>query len=390
MRPATRSYLDHNASAPVRPEVAEAVARALELPGNPSSVHAEGRAARAALERARAQVAALAGADPAQVLFTSGGTESAAAILTPGMRRVGEAGATRLLVGAAEHPCVLEGHRFEAARVERVAVDGDGVLCLSDLRRRLDAGEGETVLLSLQTANNETGVIQPVAKAAALVRERGGLLHTDAVQAAGKMPLRLADLGADAVTLSAHKIGGPKGVGAVVLASDRIEIAERLLRGGGQERGRRAGTENLPGIVGFGAAAEIAGRDLPSEASRLAALRDEAEAELLRLAPDAAIFGRAAERLPNTLAFAVPGLKAETALILFDLNGVSVSSGSACSSGKVKRSHVLDAMGVEPALAGGAIRVSFGWNSGREDVFRFAEACETVLAALYARKATAA
>jgi cysteine desulfurase len=390
MRPATRSYLDHNASAPVRPEVAEAVARALELPGNPSSVHAEGRAARAALERARAQVAALAGADPAQVLFTSGGTEAAAAILTPGMRRAGEAGATRLLVGAAEHPCVLEGHRFEAARVERVAVDGDGVLCLSDLRRRLDAGEGETVLLSLQAANNETGVIQPVAKAAALVRERGGLLHTDAVQAAGKMPLRLADLGADAVTLSAHKIGGPKGVGAVVLASDRIEIAERLLRGGGQERGRRAGTENLPGIVGFGAAAEIAGRDLPSEASRLAALRDEAEAELLRLAPDAAIFGRAAERLPNTLAFAVPGLKAETALILFDLNGVSVSSGSACSSGKVKRSHVLDALGVAPALAGGAIRVSFGWNSGREDVFRFAEACETVLAALYARKATAA
>jgi cysteine desulfurase len=308
----------------------------------------------------------LPGADPAQVLFTSGGTESAAAILTPGMRRAGEAGATRLLVGAAEHPCVLEGHRFEAARVERVAVDGDGVLCLSDLRRRLDAGEGETVLLSLQAANNETGVIQPVAKAAALVRERGGLLHTDAVQAAGKMPLRLADLGADAVTLSAHKIGGPKGVGAVVLASDRIEIAERLLRGGGQERGRRAGTENLPGIVGFGAAAEIAGRDLPSEASRLAALRDEAEAELLRLAPDAAIFGRAAERLPNTLAFAVPGLKAETALILFDLDGVSVSSGSACSSGKVKRSHVLDAMGVEPALAEAPSgSVSAGIRAGR-------------------------
>jgi cysteine desulfurase len=391
MRPATRSYLDHNASAPVRPEVAEAVARALELPGNPSSVHAEGRAARAALERARAQVAALVGADPAQVLFTSGGTEAAAVVLTPGLRRAGEAaGATRLLVGAAEHPCVLEGHRFEAARVERVAVDGDGVLCLSDLRKGLASAEGETVLLSLQAANNETGVIQPVAEAAALVRERGGLVHADAVQAAGKVPLRLADLGADALTISAHKIGGPKGVGAVVLASDRLEIAERLLRGGGQERGRRAGTENLPGLVGFGAAAEIAARDLASEASRLAALRGEAEAELLRLAPDAVIFGRAVERLPNTLAFAVPGLQAETALILFDLNGVSVSSGSACSSGKVKRSHVLHAMGVEAALAGGAVRVSFGWNSGREDVIRFAEACETVLAALYARKASAA
>jgi cysteine desulfurase len=390
MRPATRSYLDYNASAPVRPEVAEAVARALDLPGNPSSVHAEGRAARAALERARAQVAALVEADPARVLFTSGGTEAVAVVLTPGLRRVGGEGAGRLLVGAAEHPCVLEGHRFKASRTERVAIAGDGRLCLSDLCRRLDAGEGETVLLSLQTANNETGVLQPLGKAAALVRERGGLVHTDAVQAVGKLAVRLADLGADALTLSAHKLGGPKGVGAVVLASDRIEIADRLLRGGGQERGQRAGTENLAGIVGFGVAAEVAARDLAFDAARLAALRDEAEAELLRIAPDAVIFGRTVERLPNTLAFAVPGLKAETALILFDLNGVSVSSGSACSSGKVRRSHVLDAMGVEPSLAAGAIRVSFGWNSGREDVFRFAQTCETVLAALYERKATAA
>jgi cysteine desulfurase len=390
MRSTARSYLDHNASAPVRPEVAEAVARALGLPGNPSSVHAEGRAARAVLERARAQVAALAGADPARVLFTSGGTEATAIVLTPGLRRVGEGGAGRLLAGAAEHPCVLEGHRFEAGQAERVAVGSDGALCLSDLRRRLEARERETVLLSLQTANNETGVLQPVVEAAALVRDHGGLVHTDAVQAAGKVPLRLADLGADAMTLSAHKLGGPKGVGAVVLASERIEIADRLLRGGGQERGRRAGTENLAGIAGFGVAAEISMRDLASESTRMATLRDEAEVELLRVVPNAVIFGRAVERLPNTLAFAVPGLKAETALILFDLNGVSVSSGSACSSGKVKRSHVLDAMGVEPALAQGAIRVSFGWNSGREDVFRFAKACETVLVTLYQREATAA
>lgn len=389
MAGAARSYLDHNASSPVRPEVAEAVSRALDLPGNPSSVHAEGRAARAALERARGQVAALVGVDPAGIVFTSGGTEASATVLSPGLRRAGEAGASGLLVGATEHPCVLEGHRFGSGQAATVGVDRSGRLDLGDLARRLDALGDAIVLLSLQTANNETGVLQPVAGAAALVRDREGLVHTDAVQAAGKVPVSLADLGADVLTLSAHKLGGPKGVGAIAFASDRIEMADRL-RGGGQERGRRAGTENLPGIVGFGVAAAIAARDLASEAARLAALRDEAEAELLRLAPDAVIFGRGVPRLPNTLAFAVPGLKAEIALILFDLDGVSVSSGSACSSGTVRRSHVLGAMGVEPALAAGAIRVSFGWNSGRDDVFRFAKACETAVATLYRRKAQAA
>jgi len=200
----------------------------------------------------------------------------------------------------------------------------------------------------------------------------------------------MAELGVDVLTLSAHKIGGPKGTGAVILASDQFEIADRLIRGGGQEKGFRAGTENVAAIAGFGAAAEIALSGLAQEAERLGALRDEAETHVRRIAPDAVVVGAQAERLPNTFAFAIPGLKAETALIAFDLAGVALSSGSACSSGKVKRSHVLDAMGVEPALAEGALRVSLGWSTTHEDVIRFAEACERVVGTLYKRKASAA
>lgn len=402
---AARSYLDHNATAPLRPEAAEAMARALALPGNPSSVHAEGRAARAAVERAREQVAALVGAEAKNVIFTSGGTEAANAVLTPSLRRVGEAGAELLLAGAAEHACVLQGHCFPADAVERIPVDGQGIVDLSWLGARIERERDRKILVSIQAANNETGVIQPVAEAAALVHARGGLLHSDAVQAAGKIPCDISSLGADVITLSAHKLGGPKGVGAIVFAPDRIEVGDRLIRGGGQERGRRAGTENVAGIVGFGAAAEASAGELGGHlagglgghlagelggGSAAARLRDRAEAKLRQIAPDVVIFGAEAERLPNTLAFAIPGLRAETALIRFDLEGVAVSSGSACSSGKVKRSHVLEAMGVAPALADGAIRVSFGWNSTETDVNRFAAACEKLAATLYARRATAA
>ncbi|RDI52387.1 cysteine desulfurase family protein [Microvirga subterranea] len=385
-----RSYLDYNATAPIRPEAAEAMLRALELPGNASSVHAEGRAARAEIERAREKVARLAGAKAKNVIFTSGGTEASNFVLSPSLRRLGQPGASRLLIGAAEHPCGLGGHRFPAEAVETIPVDGQGVVDQAWLKERL-ATEGQgPVLVSVQLANNETGVVQPVAEIARLVREHGGLVHTDAVQAAGKVPLDMAGLGVDVLTLSAHKIGGPKGIGAVILATDQIEIVERLIRGGGQEKNYRAGTENVAAIAGFGAAAEIALASLDEETARLRELRDEAEAHLRRIAPEAVVFGGQAERLPNTLAFAIPGLKAETALIAFDLEGIALSSGSACSSGKVRRSHVLDAMGVEPALAEGAMRVSLGWKTTKEDVIRFAGACEKVVGSLYKRKASAA
>jgi cysteine desulfurase len=385
-----RTYLDYNATAPVRPEAVQAMVRALELPGNASSIHAEGRAARAEIERARETVARLVGAKAKNVIFTSGGTEASNLVLTPTLRRLGQPGASRLLIGAAEHPCGLSGHRFPADAVEMVPVDGQGVVDLAWLRARLEQVGQAPVLVSVQTANNETGVLQPVGEVARLVHEHGGLVHTDAVQAAGKIPLVVADLGADVLTLSAHKIGGPKGIGAVILASDQIEIADRLIRGGGQEKGYRAGTENVAAIAGFGAAAEMALAGLADEAARLQGLRDGAEAHLRRIAPDAVVFGGEAGRLPNTLAFAIPGLKAETALIAFDLEGIALSSGSACSSGKVRRSHVLDAMGVEPALAEGAMRVSLGWKTTKEDVFRFAETCEKVVGSLYKRKASAA
>jgi cysteine desulfurase len=386
-----RSYLDHNATAPIRPEVAEAVARASCLAGNPSSVHAEGRAARAAVEAAREKVARLVGADPKNVIFTSGGTEAANAVLSPGLHRRGERdGPVRLLAGAGEHPCVLDGHRFAAEALERIPLDRDGVIDLGWLKAKLVRAAGEGTLVSIQTANNETGVLQPVLDAALLVHEHGALLHTDAVQAAGKIPIDMKALGADVLTLSAHKLGGPKGVGAVVLASEHIDISDRLIRGGGQERRRRAGTENVAGIVGFGIAAELAGRELAREVGRLRELRDACEAELLRIAPNTVVFGASVERLPNTFAFAIPGLRAETALIHFDLEGVALSSGSACSSGKVKASHVLEAMGVPSALAAGAMRVSLGWNSSEADVKSFAAACEKLVATLYKLRAAAA
>jgi len=385
-----RTYLDHNATSPLRPEVAETVLRALQLPGNASSVHAEGRAARAEIEKAREKVARLVGAKAKNIVFTSGGTEAANLVLTPGFRRLGQPGATKLLVGAVEHPCVLNGHRFPGNAVGIIPVDTRGILDLAWLKAQLEKAGDERILVSVQLANNETGVLQPVAEAARLVHEHGGLIHTDAVQAAGKIPVDIAGLGVDSMTLSAHKIGGPKGVGALILASDQFEIGDKLIRGGGQEKGFRAGTENVAAIAGFGAAAELAQAGLEDEMRRIRELRDEAEAQVHRIAPDALVVASVAERLPNTFAFAIPGLKAETALIAFDLAGVALSSGSACSSGKVKRSHVLDAMGVEPTLAEGVLRVSLGWSTTKEDVIRFAEACERVVGTLYKRKASAA
>ncbi|MCT4493728.1 cysteine desulfurase family protein [Bosea minatitlanensis] len=397
---AGRAYLDHNATTPARPEVVEAVAHALSLPGNPSSVHGEGRAARGAMEQAREQVAALVGARPSNVVFTSGGTEANVTVLSPGLmdcdggRDCVRTPASLLLHGATEHACVRDGHRFPAGMAEEIPVDGEGRVDLAWLDARLArfaaSNPGARALVSIHLANNETGVIQPVAEAAAIVHRHGGLLHSDAVQAAGKIAIDIAALGADVLTLSAHKIGGPKGIGAIVFRTGALELADKPLRGGGQERGWRAGTENLPGIIGFGAAADSALKALPAEAARLAALRDRLEAGVLALAPEAAIFGRLVPRLPNTSAFAVPGFKAETALIKLDLLGAALSSGSACSSGKVRRSHVLDAMKVDPAMSAGALRASLGWTTCEADIDLFLAAYGKLVAANTDRGARAA
>lgn len=375
-----RSYLDHNATSPLRPAARDAVIAAMDRFGNASSVHREGRAARAAIERARDAVAALCGASSRDVIFTSGATEANALALTPGIAvERGTGGFDRLLVLATEHPCVLEGHRFPAERATTIGVDGRGVIDLDALDAVLSetSSRGEQVLVAVQAANNETGVIQPVAEIALRVHAVGGLLHCDAVQIPGRLSVDAATAGADILALSAHKFGGPQGVGALVLRSGGIVLRDRLLRGGGQENGARAGTENVAGIAGFGAAAA----DLPdprAEAPRLRTLRDEAEKGIRAAAADAVVFGEGAERLPNTIAFAVPGLTAETALMRFDLAGFALSSGSACSSGKVRRSHVLAAMGVAPEIASCALRVSFGSGSTSEDVIHFVRELENI------------
>lgn len=377
-----RIYLDHNATAPMRPEVVAAYADAIGRVGNPSSVHGEGRRARAAIEAARARVAALVGAREGEVIFTSGGTEANNTALRPGalLTLDGEP-VRRLLVGATEHASVLSGHGFAGSEAEIVRVEPSGLLDLDDLALRLRSGG--PALVSVQMANSETGIVQPLRAVSDLAHEAGSVLHADAVQAAGRMPTDMRALGIDALTLSAHKIGGPMGAGAIVVASGRTGPARAFVSGGGQESSRRGGTENVPACVGFGLAAEMAGRDLACEAPRLRALRDEGEKGIRRLAPDAVVFGGAVKRLPNTLSFAVPGIRAETALMALDLAGIALSSGSACSSGKVGRSHVLAAMEVADDLARGALRVSFGWNTVAEDVRRFLAAFEIVLQRLY-------
>ena len=385
-----RSYLDWNATAPLLPEAAEAVTRALALSGNPSSIHAEGRAARGAVEKAREQVAALVNAPPRRVVFTSGGSEANAFALTPSIGLGDSVPTTRLLMSATEHACVREGRRFEAGSVGILPVDAQGVVDLHALRALLAQGGAGRTLVSVHAANNETGVVQPIAEIALICRQADALLHVDAVQAAGKIAIDMSTLGADVLTLSAHKLGGPKGVGAAVFGSDRIEIRDRLIAGGGQERGARAGTENVPGIVGFGVAAELAARTLADAARWMAALRDELEAGLLRLAPDTVVFGAGAVRLPNTSCFATPGISAEKALIFMDLTGVSLSSGSACSSGKVRASHVLAAMGAAPILMAGALRASFGRSSTQDNVRHCLSAYAQLLAASPGRKASAA
>lgn len=381
-----RCYLDHNASSPLRPEVMEAMIAALAGAGNASSVHHEGRRARAMIETAREDVAALAGVPTGQIVFTSGGTEANAMALSPAWLGAGED--APLFVSAVEHPSVLKGGQFAAGDVETLPVDADGVVNMEAAAERFRQQDGAPFMASLMLANNETGVIQPVEAFAALVHEQGGVLHCDAVQAAGKLPLDAVMRSADLVTLSAHKFGGPKGAGALVLANGRLGFARPLLAGGGQERGYRAGTENVAAIAGFGIAAAIAKREM-SDIAWMAELRGRIEADIVRIAPEAAIFGRGAQRLPNTLCFAVPGMQAETLLMAFDLASVALSAGSACSSGKIERSHVLTAMGVAPELASAAIRVSLGWNSTEGDADRFREAWKGIYSKFQKRRRAA-
>ena len=365
-----RVYLDWNATTPLRPEAKAAMADAWELSGNPSSVHAEGRQARRLVEDARTIVAKAVGAVPRNVTFTSGGTEANAVALVPGVRRAPEPPVQRLLISAIEHTSVLSGGRFGPDTIARIGVTRPGLIDLEQLRVAL--ADRPPALVSIMAANNETGALQPIAEAADIVHQAGSLLHVDAIQAFGKISIDINALGADLVSLSAHKIGGPKGVGALVTA-ERTEGVEPLLRGGGQERGHRAGTENVAGIAGFGAAVTAAVHVLEANAKRTEGLRNRLE-HGLRQTPGAIIFSEDAPRLPNTTLFTVPGLRAETAVIGFDLAGIAVSSGSACSSGKVQPSHVLEAMGFGPKIAQGAVRLSLGWSTSETDIDRCLEA----------------
>ena len=359
----TETYLDWNATTPLRPEAAAAMSEVLARCGNPSSVHRWGRAARQAIEQARFTVAALLDTPAEGVVFVSGGTEANHLALLG-------SGRDRVLVSAVEHDSVLRA----APEAERISVDCDGVVVLDTLDR-LVAADPRPALVSVMLANNETGVVQPVAAIGAIARTHGALFHCDAVQAAGKITLDARTIGADFVTLSAHKLGGPPGIGALVVTGE-LELTP-LLHGGGQERGRRAGTENLVGIAGFAAAAVAATEEI-AVYDRVRALRDALESGLAAIAPDAVVLGAAAPRLPNTAAIAMPGVAAETQVIALDLDGVMVSAGAACSSGKVGPSHVLEAMGVGPDLVGSTIRVSLGWDSSEADVAHFLRAWTTL------------
>lgn len=347
------AYLDHNATSPLRPAAFESMVEVLRAGGNPSSVHAAGRKARAAVETARRQVAALVGALSAEIVFTSGGTEANNLALSGAGRR-------RVLVSAVEHDSVLRA----VPGAEIVGVDGNGVVDLAALERALGSSAGEPALVSVMLANNETGVLQPIADVVRLARAAGALVHCDAVQAAGKVPVEVHGLGVDYLSLSAHKLGGPTGVGALMVRDGAPFATDR--RGGGQESNRRAGTENVAGIVGFGVAAQEAadgGRDL-------ADWRDRIELSLVQIAPRARVFGVGARRLGNTSCISMPGVPAETQVMSLDLAGVCIGAGAACSSGKVQRSAVLAAMGVPVEEAGSAIRISLGWNTEPADIER--------------------
>lgn len=357
------TYLDYNATAPIRPAALAFVSDIMTMPHNASAVHGYGRAGRKIIEAARAQVAALVGAPPAQVVFNSGATEGNNTVLK---HFAGE----RILVSAIEHPSVLEA----APAAEKIPVTQDGVIDLDALAAMLKIGR--TAVVSIMLVNNETGVIQPIEQAAALAKNHGALVHCDAVQAAGRIAVDIAALGVDFMTLSAHKIGGPQGAGALVFGL--CGETPVLLHGGGQEKQARAGTENVAAIGGFGVAAQEAQKDM-AQYQALAAMRDALEKRIAAIAPDTVFHGAKAPRVAGTSMFSLPGRHSETMLIGLDLGGVAVSNGSACSSGTVRASAVLRAMGCGDTLASSALRVSMGWNTSPQDVEIFACALEKIL-----------
>lgn len=374
-----RIYLDHNAGSPLRPQVKQAVIEALDMAANGSSIHQEGRKAKGLIERSRQSIAEMVGAAPSGVTFTCGGSEANATILQPKLTvkrkpRVIE----RLLVSGTEHHSVLKGGSFAPEQIEIVPVDSDGIINLAWLSDRLAKAHlaGECALVAVMLANNETGVRQPVEIIGDLVAEYGSFFLCDAIQGPGKLAVDINKIGAHFLTLSAHKMGGPQGIGAIVRRTESYAFTP-LIRGGGQENYGRAGTENIAAIHGFGVAAQLIAED-PSSAERIATLRDAMEQGLR----GGVVLGSQVERLPNTSCIAFPGLTAETMLISLDLQGFAVSSGSACSSGKVGLSHVLTAMGVEPNTAQSAIRISLGWNTTEEDIKQFTEAFNKMTDAL--------
>ena len=370
-----RTYLDHNATSPLRREASEAMIAALATHGNASSVHEEGRKARAAIEAARDVIARSLGTISQSIVFTSGGSESC----NQALRGVN---ADHIVASAIEHPCVLEAARAAGTTMDCVSVAGNGVIDLSDLERRLADAQGR-VLVSVMLANNETGAIQPIRDVVSVAARYGAMVHCDAVQAFGKIPVNFGLLGVDLLSVSAHKLGGPQGIGALV-ARDGLPVAP-LIAGGGQELRRRAGTENVAAIAGFAAAVSAAGKD----ADHINGLRLQVESALQDGPGEVEIFSSDVDRLPNTVCFALPGLEADTALMALDLDGVAVSSGSACSSGKVQPSHVLEAMQVPGAAIKSAIRVSLGWSSTVEDIERFSVSWQKIATRHLARAAAA-
>lgn len=363
-----RTYLDWNATAPLLPAVRDALVSSLDMIGNPSSVHREGREVRAAVEAARRNVAALVGAQAAHVIFTSGATEAANIVLSPAYKMGrAELPVGHLYVSAIEHPAIREGGRFDKVSVSEIAVTPDGVIDLAALQTALAAHDASLgmPMLALMLVNNETGIVQPVAEASRLVHAAGGIMVVDAVQAVGRIAVNIEALGADFLIVSSHKIGGPKGVGALISRGE-VMMPKPLIHGGGQEKGHRSGTENTSGIIGFGVAAAEAIGNLDTEATRLTDLREMLEDAMRAAAPDVIIHGADATRVCNTTFFTLPGLKSETGQIAFDIEGVALSAGSACSSGKVGESHVLTAMGRDPKL--GALRISLGATTSEADI----------------------
>lgn len=380
MKTSTRAYLDANATHPLLPQALDATVAALNLQGNPSSVHEEGRAARKLIEESRRSVAAAVNAKPEHVTFTGGATEAANLLLTPhwqlGRSKLAMG---RLYVCAADHPCTLAGGQFDASQVTVLPVLSTGELALVTLEAALAAHDKATglPLVAVHHANNETGVIQPIAAISAIVKAHGGVLIVDAVQSLGRIPLDITTGCGDFFIVSSHKIGGPKGAGAIIGVTD-LMMPVPVLRGGGQEKGHRAGTEAMPALAGFGAAATMIS-DRLARSNELAAKRDRIETLVRHVAPDAIFHGAgAATRLPNTTFFTFPGMSSETLQIAFDLQGIAVSAGSACSSGKVGPSHVLKAMGVTGRE--GAIRVSVSLETSDSDIDRFGEALDTIAA----------